>query len=344
MLGRRESRPALTLTTVGAIVLIALPAGIGAGATGRVSVLRGEQASYAARARAALLSLYSLDARLQRARAELASLRAQAAQVAQDRARVAHERAVARGVLHTSQERLANRLRALYEEGEPPDALAVLLGSASLSDALSRLDDLERTAVLDRQAAADSKAARARLASLDAQLAGRAAELEALELQASRSAASLAATRAARVGYLASLRASQNLKARQIAQLTAAAQSGVRRSSAIEAQSAPAPAAAPAPVAAPAPLAAPGGGTLTVTATGYSLDGTTSTGLPVGWGVAAVDPSVIPLGTRLSIPGYGEAVASDTGGGVQGAAIDLWFPSQAEALAWGRRVVTVTLH
>jgi peptidoglycan DL-endopeptidase CwlO len=336
VLGRRESRPALALATVGATVLIALPAGIGAGATGRVSVLRGEQASYAARARAALLSLYSLDARLARARAELTSLRAQAAQVERDRARVAHERAVARGVLHKSRERLATRLRALYEEGEPPDAIAVLLGSASLSDALSRLDDLERTAVLDRQAAADSRAARARLASLEAQLAGRAAELDALELRASRTAASLAATRAARVGYLASLRARQRLKSHRIAQLTAAAQTGVQRSSAIEAQSAPAPAAAP--------VAAPAGGTLTVTATGYSLDGTTSAGLPVGWGIAAVDPSVIPLGTRLSIPGYGEAVASDTGSGVQGAVIDLWFPTQAQALAWGRRVLTVTLH
>jgi 3D (Asp-Asp-Asp) domain-containing protein len=86
------------------------------------------------------------------------------------------------------------------------------------------------------------------------------------------------------------------------------------------------------------------GSTLTVTATGYSMSGTTSTGLPVGWGVVAVDPAVIPLGTRLSIPGYGEAVASDTGGAVQGATIDLWFPTQAQALAWGRRVVSITLH
>jgi 3D (Asp-Asp-Asp) domain-containing protein len=65
--------------------------------------------------------------------------------------------------------------------------------------------------------------------------------------------------------------------------------------------------------------------------------------LPVGWGVVAVDPSVIPLGTRMTIPGYGSGVASDTGAGVHGAAIDLWFPSEAAALAWGRRTVTITL-
>jgi 3D (Asp-Asp-Asp) domain-containing protein len=335
VLWRRESRPALALATVGATAIIALPAGTGVGATGQVSALRGQQATYAARARGALLGLYALDSRLARVRSQLASLRAQAAQVERDRARVAHERAVARSVLRLSQERLANRLRSLYEEGTPPDAIAILLGSASLNDALSRLDDLERTAVLDHQAVTDSKAARARLASLDAQLASRAAELDALQIQATRTVASLAAARAARVGYLASLRAAQRLKARQIAQLSAAAHSGVQRSSAIEAQSS-------API---APAAgAPAGSTLTVTATGYSLGGTTSTGLPVGWGVAAVDPSVIPLGTRLSIPGYGEAVASDTGTAVQGATVDLWFPTEAQALAWGRRVVTVTLH
>ena len=53
---------------------------------------------------------------------------------------------------------------------------------------------------------------------------------------------------------------------------------------------------------------------------------------------------MIPLGTRMSIPGYGEGVAADTGRAVQGATIDLWFPTTGEALAWGRRVVTITLH
>ena len=53
---------------------------------------------------------------------------------------------------------------------------------------------------------------------------------------------------------------------------------------------------------------------------------------------------MIPLGTRLTIPGYGEGVAADTGSGVRGATIDLWFPTLAQARAWGRRTVTITLH
>ena len=80
-----------------------------------------------------------------------------------------------------------------------------------------------------------------------------------------------------------------------------------------------------------------------MTATGYALAGTTATGLPVGWGVAAVDPNVIPLGTRMTIPGYGAAVAADTGGAVAGATIDVWFPTEAQARAWGRRTVTILI-
>jgi 3D (Asp-Asp-Asp) domain-containing protein len=109
----------------------------------------------------------------------------------------------------------------------------------------------------------------------------------------------------------------------------------------VQSQTAPAPAAA---AAGPAPSVTDGTRTLTVSATGYSLQGRTSTGLPVGFGIIAVDPNVIPLGTRMSIPGYGEGVAADTGGAVQGLTIDLWFPTLAEALAWGRRTVTITLH
>src|SRR5262249_35064554 len=92
------------------------------------------------------------------------------------------------------------------------------------------------------------------------------------------------------------------------------------------------------------PVVATVGRTITVVATAYSPNGTTASGLPTGWGVVAVDPSVIPLGTRLTIPGYGDAVAADTGGAVQGATLDLRFPTEAAALAWGRRVITVTLH
>ena len=66
---------------------------------------------------------------------------------------------------------------------------------------------------------------------------------------------------------------------------------------------------------------------MTVSAVAYSLPGPTASGLPVGPGVVAVDPSVIPLGTHMYVPGYGDAVAADTGSAVIGGIIDLWFPT-----------------
>ncbi len=87
---------------------------------------------------------------------------------------------------------------------------------------------------------------------------------------------------------------------------------------------------------------------LTVTATGYSsgdpgVGSRTATGARATYGVIAVDPSVIPLGTRVYVPGYGNAVAADTGGAIRGDKIDLCFDTRAEALAWGRRTVTITI-
>ncbi len=86
--------------------------------------------------------------------------------------------------------------------------------------------------------------------------------------------------------------------------------------------------------------------TLTVVATGYTqydegCNSTTATGAAAVRGVVAVDPSVIPLGTKLYIPGYGIASAEDTGGAINGNRIDLCYNSVNEAFDWGRRTVTV---
>jgi 3D (Asp-Asp-Asp) domain-containing protein len=54
-----------------------------------------------------------------------------------------------------------------------------------------------------------------------------------------------------------------------------------------------------------------------------------------------VDPAVIPLGTRLYIPGYGFAVAADVGGAIVGDRIDLCYDDAQQAIDWGVRDVTV---
>lgn len=87
--------------------------------------------------------------------------------------------------------------------------------------------------------------------------------------------------------------------------------------------------------------------TLTMTATAYSATGNkTATGVwptrnSSGVSTVAVDPNVIPLGTKLYIEGYGYAIAADTGGAIKGNKIDLFMNSNSECINFGRQAVTV---
>ena len=316
-----------------------LPGALGAGAPHGASTAPLEQrhVRLVARSHQALLGLYALDSRLAAAQGTLASLRARAEGLRREQEQVRREIGVVAGTLRASQRLLGARLRALYEDGEP-NPIAILLGASSLDDAVTRLDELDRSARQGAQAALDAKDGRTKLKGLAQELTARVREVQALEAQASATAAALSNARAQRLGYLRSLARQRRFTARQIAALSTRARHVVERAQAVQARSDTGP---PTIVAVPG---AQGARTLTVTATGYSLPGHTSTGLPVGFGVVAVDPAVIPLGTRLTIPGYGDGVAADTGTAVQGNTIDLWFPSLSDAMAWGRRTVTITLH
>jgi 3D (Asp-Asp-Asp) domain-containing protein len=310
----------------------------GADPAQQVTALRARQDGLSARSHTALLSLYSLDAQLAQARTRLASLQNDASTLRVQQLQTKHEQAIAQAAWRMSVDALANQLRAMYEQGSP-DAISVLLGASSVDDAMTRLDALERTARVDRQTVEQARAARRTLERLRNELALRAQRLQQLLAQAEQTTTALAQTRAQRVAYIASLARQRAFAASRISQLEVSAQKIAARAQTLA--PAPQPSAAPS---VPATDVATGERQLTVKATGYSLSGTTATGMPVGWGVVAVDPSVIPLGTRMSIPGYGEGVAADTGGAVHGATIDLWFPTLAQALAWGRRTVTITLH
>ena len=84
---------------------------------------------------------------------------------------------------------------------------------------------------------------------------------------------------------------------------------------------------------------------MTFTATAYTWTGyRTATGTWPSRGTVAVDPRVIPTGTKLWVEGYGEAVAADTGGAIIGNRIDLYMDSKDECLQWGRRKVEVQIR
>lgn len=341
--GRRETHRTPAVVVLAGLALgLALPGAGGADPAQQANALRHQQDTLSARSHAALLSLYALESQLSRARTRLAALQSEAAALRAAQARAKEEEAIAEDAWRKSVNALADRLRALYEQGEP-NAIAVVLGATSVDDAMTRLDALERSARLSRLTIAQVRAAQRSLVQLRHELELRAQHVQQLVTQAEQSAAALAQTRLQRVAYIGSLSRQRALNNRTIARLEVAAREIAARSQVVAAQQTGDPAGGTPTETVPTPEAT-SGQQLTVTATGYSLMGHTATGMPVGWGVVAVDPTVIPLGTRLSIPGYGEGVAADTGGAVQGATIDLWFPTLAQARAWGRRTVTITLH
>ncbi|MBW3555548.1 MAG: 3D domain-containing protein [Actinobacteria bacterium] len=75
----------------------------------------------------------------------------------------------------------------------------------------------------------------------------------------------------------------------------------------------------------------------------YSLSGTTKSGTPVSEEAVAVDPRVIPLGTRIFIEDVGTRVAVDTGADIKGRRLDVWHPSSAYCQEFGRKTLTVHL-
>jgi 3D (Asp-Asp-Asp) domain-containing protein len=327
MLRGRRSRAARFGGLAAVLALTAASAALAAPGTpgsGGTSVGDATTQQLDTRTHQALLSLYALDSRLQAWRARLASLQSAAAVLRRQRVALRTEFHADRASLKAGQRRLAVDLRVLYEGGNV-DPVAVVLGAKSLSTGLSRLDDLSRVSEQSRQIVIATSAAQHRLLGSQRRLAAEGRRL-ARSLAAARQAEErLAATVASRAAYVSSLQA--QVRATQLRSVVAQAQAAQQRSQQLQ----------------PTTSAPAGKRQLTVSATCYDLSGRTATGMPVGQGVVAVDPSVIPLGTRMYVPGYGKGVAADVGGGIKGDTIDLWMtPSQCAS--WGRRTVTITTY
>ncbi|MGE7917132.1 LysM peptidoglycan-binding domain-containing protein [Lysinibacillus xylanilyticus] len=91
---------------------------------------------------------------------------------------------------------------------------------------------------------------------------------------------------------------------------------------------------------------------ITVEASAYTAScegctGITATGINLKTNpnakVISVDPAVIPLGSKVYVEGYGEAIAGDTGGAIKGNRIDVFFPSQQDAINFGVKKLKVTI-
>ena len=310
-------RRLLPFAAIGLAVLVA-PAVGGANPSHSVSTLRAQDAVISAKSRSAVLGLYALDSRLATANAQLRSLHDSARTLRAARTGLELQLRVARRSTAVAERALAQQVRVLYEDGNV-EPIEILFGARSLDDAMTSIDNLSRVSKQGEEVLAELKAAKQRLAGAERELALRESALSAATRAARATAAALAerSPRAHDVHRLTRLEAAHDAaRDRMLRWLPRR-----RRSAApIVARAAP----APVPVVmserpdVAVATSIPAGRTITVVATGYALGGRTATGLPVGWGVAAVDPSVIPLGTHMTIPGYGEAVAADVGGAVSG--------------------------
>jgi len=334
-----------------------------AGHADNPATLRARGAELESAEQQARLELFALQSKLARAESALAGIQARLDRLERERASSRRQLKAARRTLAEAEKRLAEEVRALYIT-EQPDVLAVFLGAGSIEDAIDGVDSLHRAADATSGVLDEAQAARVRVASILRRQTERRGELRELRRSAVARTQELASARGDRLAYISGLQAEQVLNERQIAEAVAAAEAAQAAASVqtavaetapsissigaqtIVATPEPEPEPLPQPSPQPSPQApvAQTGKTLTVVATAYTMRGTTATGIPTGYGVVAVDPTVIPLGTRMTIPGYGEAVAADTGTAIKGLRIDVWVPTAAEAAQWQWRTVAITLH
>jgi 3D (Asp-Asp-Asp) domain-containing protein len=297
--------------------------------------------------RTALLQLFATDAALARALDGERAANARLARVRSDLRDMRTRLGVARANDRAAQRALALRLNEIYR-ARPLDAFAVLLESRSWSDVSAGLDLLNRLSRSDSSLVHAARRWREALRHQARTLASAEAGARADQATWRARVAELRQADRAHRALLARLRRDH---VRAVEALASVAHRDVQRARLVvqprphgggSTQASPSPSPPPPPPA-PEPPSLATGATLSVSSTAYSLPGRTASGLPVGPGICATDPRVIPLGTRFDVPGYGPCVAADTGSSVIGAAIDIWMPDE-RASVYGTQTITITFR
>jgi 3D (Asp-Asp-Asp) domain-containing protein/peptidoglycan hydrolase CwlO-like protein len=302
----------------------------------------------------ALLQLFAADSAVGRARARADDLRSRARVQSERVADARREVTVGRANLKTAQTTLSTRLAAAFRAGDV-DPFVILLSASSLSDALDGIAIVNRVSARDATLIGNVQRGLSTSRRAERALTAEQARLAAATAAADTERARAEGARAAKAALVAGLRSSKQIAARRLAQLEEAAAAARQKADEIEG-------AGPGGggggggtnggdtstgggTGDPGPPSGPvgSGQTLTVVSTAYAIHGTTATGIRTRRGICATDPRVIPLGTQFDVPGYGRCVAADTGGAVKGNRIDVWVETEAEALQWGFRTVTVSI-
>ena len=239
---------------------------------------------------------------------------------------VTEETGVKKEMLSKKREALALRMRSIYVNGKSTN-LEMLLSSSDLTDFLARSEYIEKVTDQDSELIESVKLESQRLEESLAELKQKKSEVDATARELENRQRRIERDRSARQDLLA--KAGDNQQA--------VVEESEKVRSKIDELNPPDP-----------QPARHTGRFMTMEATGYSpeepgLDDTTATGMKAQHGVVAVDPRVIPLGTRLYIEGYGYAIAGDTGSAIKGNRIDLCFDTLEEVEAYGWRTITVEI-
>jgi 3D (Asp-Asp-Asp) domain-containing protein/peptidoglycan hydrolase CwlO-like protein len=330
----------------------------------------------------ALLQLFAADSAVSRARARADDLRGQEQEQADRVSDARREVRIGRDNLDVARADLSARVAAAYRAGTI-DPIVILLSASSLGDALDGIDMVNRVSQRDASLVSNVEHGLAASQRAEQLLAAEQRQLAAATAAAEAEQTRLQGARDAKASLLTGLRASKQIAAQHLSAIEAAAEAARQKADAIDNAPPPSTASNgggsgssgnggggssspgggsgssggggssssgggggssnPSPPPAPSPGPVSGGQTLTVVSTAYAIHGTTATGIRTRRGICATDPSVIPLGTQFDVPGYGHCVAADTGGAIKGNRIDVWVDTEAEALDWGFKTVTISI-
>ena len=260
------------------------------------------------------------------------------------------------------------RMRSMYVNGTS-SYIEIILGSEGLDDFISRVKNVKLIVAYDKEVINDFNTKKAAINSKKVELDKENTRLIALSVDNKKKLAALTKQKSDQTVLLVQLQAQENQSRAQLATDTAAeAKQAADAKQAAEATqfalatqqsiintgfASSSGNTAKSPVNAPISRGGDAGSyknILNVRATAYDPSNSTSqytaSGKPVEWNPSgystiAVDPSVIPLGTRVYVEGYGLAYAADTGGAIKGNTIDVFFNTPNESRSWGVRYVKV---
>ncbi len=268
----------------------------------------------------------TLDSEIADLDQKLGSLESRSDALAEEIARIDGEIEEGARRLARRRKALSDRARSIYVHGRA-STLVMLLSSSDVSDFIDRTSYLEKVHLRDAELVRGIKRAAGELAQSREELKERKREVDAVASELRTRKSRLEESRAER----------QEVLSRAGSTAATVVSESERVGSKMDELNPP-----------DEPSGRPTGRVLTMEATGYSpeepgLDDNTASGLKARRGVVAVDPRVIPLGTRLHVEGYGNAIAADTGSAIKGNRIDLCFDTLEECDAYGRRTVRVEI-